>query len=138
MRNAKGALSHFAFRISHFAFRISWSPPRTSGPPLAEWRMRSRDTLSHVRSSIHMERSMATEEGRLAPLQALSEGITGAVERAGRSVVALHARARIPSSGVVWRDGVVVAAHHTVKRDDDIAVTLADGGDTRASVVGRD
>ena len=81
---------------------------------------------------------MATEEGRLAPLQALSEGLTGAVERAARSVVALHARARIPSSGVVWRDGVVVASHHTVKRDDDIAVTLAEGGSARASVVGRD
>jgi S1-C subfamily serine protease len=87
---------------------------------------------------IHTERAMATEEGRLGPLQALSDGLTGAVERVARSVVALHARARIPSSGVVWREGVVVAAHHTVKRDDDIKVTLADGGDARASVVGRD
>jgi S1-C subfamily serine protease len=85
-----------------------------------------------------MERAMAAEEGRLAPLQALSEGLTGAVERVARSVVALHARARIPSSAVVWREGIVVAAHHTVKRDDDIRVTLADGGDARASVVGRD
>lgn len=75
---------------------------------------------------------------RLAPLQALSDGLTGAVERAARSVVAIHARPRIPSSGIVWRDGVVVAAHHTVKRDEEIAVTLGDGSTARARVAGRD
>jgi serine protease DegQ len=100
--------------------------------------MPAHEALRQLRSGIHMERSMATEDGRLAPLQALSEGLSGAVERAARSVVAVHARARIPSSGIVWRDGVIVAAHHTVKRDDDIAVTLAVGENARASVVGRD
>ncbi|HYD51044.1 MAG TPA: S1C family serine protease [Gemmatimonadaceae bacterium] len=75
---------------------------------------------------------------RLAPLQALSDGLADAVDRAARSVVAIHARPRIPSSGIVWRAGIIVSAHHTVKRDEDIAITLADGSDARASVVGRD
>jgi S1-C subfamily serine protease len=81
---------------------------------------------------------MTTDAGQLAPLQALSDGLSGAVEEASRGVVAIHARPRIPSSGIVWRDGVIVAAHHTVKRDDDIGVTFGDGTTGRATVAGRD
>lgn len=72
------------------------------------------------------------------PLVALSDGLAGAVERAGRSVVAIHARPRIPASGVLWRPGVVVAAHHTVRRDDDITVTLDGGRTVPAQLAGRD
>jgi S1-C subfamily serine protease len=71
-------------------------------------------------------------------LEALSNDLAGAVERAGRSVVAIHARRRIPSSGVLWRPGLVVAADHTVHKDDDVRVTLPDGTDARATVAGRD
>ena len=42
------------------------------------------------------------------PLAQLSASLSDAVETAGRSVIAIHARRRIPSSGVVWRDGIVV------------------------------
>ena len=49
------------------------------------------------------------------------------MDTVGRSVVAIHARRRIPASGVVWQPGVVVAAHHTIQRDDDITVSLHDG-----------
>jgi len=71
-------------------------------------------------------------------LETLSNDLAGAVERAGRSVVAIHARRRIPSSGVLWRAGLVVAADHTVHKDDDVRVTLPDGTDARATVAGRD
>jgi S1-C subfamily serine protease len=71
-------------------------------------------------------------------LQALSNDLAGAVERAGRGVVAIHARRRIPSSGIVWRAGIIVAAHHTIERDDDIAVGGADVRGARATLVGRD
>lgn len=74
----------------------------------------------------------------LAPLAALSDALAASVERAGRSVVAIHARPRIPSSGVLWRPGVVVAAHHTIKRDEEIAVTLDGGRSLPAQLVGRD
>lgn len=74
----------------------------------------------------------------LGPLTALSNDLAAAVDTVGRSVVALHARRRIPASGVVWQAGVVVAAHHTIQRDDDITVGLHDGASTRATLVGRD
>jgi S1-C subfamily serine protease len=72
------------------------------------------------------------------PLVALSDALAAAVERAGRSVVAIHARPRIPSSGVLWRPGVVVAAHHTIKRDEEITVTLDGGRTVPAQLAGRD
>ena len=81
------------------------------------------------------------EESKAAaerPLVALSNALADAAERVGRSVVAVHARSRIPSSGVVWRPGVVVAAHHTVKRDEEIGVTLDGGRTVAAQIVGRD
>ncbi|HKG90557.1 MAG TPA: S1C family serine protease [Gemmatimonadaceae bacterium] len=71
-------------------------------------------------------------------LAAFSDGLADAVARVARSVVAIHARPRIPSSGVLWRDGVIVAANHTVKRDEEITVALDGGATARASVAGRD
>ena len=70
--------------------------------------------------------------------QALSSDLASAVERAGRGVVAVNARPRTPSSGVVWRQGVVVTANHTVKRDEEITVTTADGRTLPAKLAGRD
>ena len=71
-------------------------------------------------------------------LESLSNDLAGAVERAGQSVVAIHARRRIPASGIHWRPGIIVAAHHTVQRDDDITVSLADGTTVAATLAGRD
>lgn len=72
------------------------------------------------------------------PLAALSDDLAAAVDTVGRSVVAIHARRRIPASGVVWQPGVIVAAHHTIQRDDDITVTLHDGSTVSATLAGRD
>jgi S1-C subfamily serine protease len=74
----------------------------------------------------------------LGPLTALSNDLAAAVDTVGRSVVAIHARRRIPASGVVWQPGVVIAAHHTIQRDDDISVTLHDGTTAAATLAGRD
>jgi S1-C subfamily serine protease len=71
-------------------------------------------------------------------LESLSTDLTAAVDRAGRSVVAVHARRRIPASGVLWRPGVVVATHHTVHKDADVRVSFGDGAEGRATVAGRD
>lgn len=71
-------------------------------------------------------------------LESLSNDLAGAVDRAGQSVVAIHARRRIPASGVHWRPGIIVAAHHTLQRDEDIAITLADGSSVNATITGRD
>lgn len=72
------------------------------------------------------------------PLAELSANLADAVETAGNSIVAIHARRRIPSSGIVWRDGVIVSASHTVRTDGEVAVTLPSGESARASIVGRD
>ncbi len=77
-------------------------------------------------------------ESRSSTLVELSSQLAAAVETAGNSVVAIHARRRIPSSGIVWRDGVIVSASHTVRRDDEIPVTLPNGDSTVATVAGRD
>ncbi len=71
-------------------------------------------------------------------LAELSSQLASAVEHAGKSIVAIHARRRIPSSGIVWRDGVIVSASHTVKRDSDVEVSLSTGDTSTATVVGRD
>src|SRR6185312_14499059 len=59
-------------------------------------------------------------------------------ERAAQSVVAIHARPRIAASGIYWRDGVLVAASHTIRKEQEIAITLPNGARTTANLVGRD
>ena len=71
-------------------------------------------------------------------LRALSDDLASAVERASRSIVAIHARPRIPASGVYWREGIIVAASHTIRKEQDIAVTLPNGARAVAQLVGRD
>jgi S1-C subfamily serine protease len=72
------------------------------------------------------------------PLAALSDALAAVVERAASSVVAVHARPRLPSSGVHWRDGLVVTTDGTVRRTEGINLTLPDGSSTPASLEGRD
>src|SRR3989442_10455676 len=71
-------------------------------------------------------------------LVALSNELAAAVERARRSVVTVQARPRLASSGVHWRQGVIVTAEHTVKHDEEITVGTVDGGSISAKLVGRD
>lgn len=68
----------------------------------------------------------------------LSDQLAHAVARGGESLVAVHARPRLASSGVHWRDGFVVTTNGTVRRDQDIAVTLPDGTRIAAALQGRD
>lgn len=69
---------------------------------------------------------------------ALSNDLAAAVERAGRSVVAVHARPRFSSSGVIWRPGVIVTAQHTIRREEEITITLPDGATRPATLAGAD
>ncbi|WP_326489865.1 S1C family serine protease [Paraburkholderia sp. HP33-1] len=68
----------------------------------------------------------------------LSDNLADVVGRVGRSVVAVHGRHRMPSSGVIWRQGVVVTAAHTIRREDGIRVTLTDGRTVAAVLAGVD
>lgn len=69
----------------------------------------------------------------------LSDELAGAVETAGRSVVRVNARRRMPASGLIWSaDGAIVTADHILEREEDVTVGLEDGKEIGADVVGRD
>ena len=68
----------------------------------------------------------------------LSHNLASAVEQASAAVVAVNARPRVATSGVHWRQGVIVSTDHTVKRDEEITVMLADGRTLQATLAGRD
>jgi S1-C subfamily serine protease len=68
----------------------------------------------------------------------LSNGLAGIVQTLDPHIVSVKARRHYPSSGLRWNADVVVTADHTIQRDEDISVTLADGTTVNASLVGRD
>ncbi|AGY57258.1 S1C family serine protease [Gloeobacter kilaueensis] len=71
-------------------------------------------------------------------LSSISSELAATVERASPAVVAVNARTRIAASGIHWREGIVVTAEHTLKRDEEITVSFADGRSGSATLVGRD
>ncbi len=71
-------------------------------------------------------------------LSDFSAQITKAVETAGVSVAAIDARPRVATSGIVWREGVIVSTNHTIRRDENITVAFADGRTSAVTLVGRD
>ena len=71
-------------------------------------------------------------------LVSLSNELAKLVEEFQSHVVAVHARAHYPSSGVHWRPGIVVTADHTVGQEEDIQVTLPSGKRVEATLAGRD
>lgn len=68
----------------------------------------------------------------------LSNAVADAVERAAAAVVTVRGRRRLPSSGVVFAQDLVLTASHTVERDEDIQVVLPDGNVLEAALAGRD
>ena len=82
--------------------------------------------------------SMTLSDTSSGVLASLSDGLANAVQRAGRSVVAVHGRRRFPASGLAWRDDQVVTASHVLERDSDLSVTSSDGTQHPARIVGRD
>jgi S1-C subfamily serine protease len=71
-------------------------------------------------------------------LEAISNEFAAAAEVGGASVVAVHARRWMPTSGIEWKKGVIVTAHHGVRRDEDIKVLLPGGQMVAAKLAGRD
>ena len=71
-------------------------------------------------------------------LETISNEFAAAADGAGGSVVAVHARRWMPTSGIEWKKGVIVTAHHGVRRDEDIKVLLPGGQVAAAKLAGRD
>lgn len=73
-----------------------------------------------------------------AQLVELSNALAEVTERAAASAVAVHTEARGSSSGVIWRDGIIVTAEHALRRDEEIGITLPNGRVAPATLAGRD
>ena len=71
-------------------------------------------------------------------LAAFSNGIAALAEGAAPYVVAVNGRRRSHSSGVHWRQDLIVTAEHTLRRDEEITVTDRGGKPAEAALVGRD
>jgi serine protease DegQ len=71
-------------------------------------------------------------------LQSLSQDLARIVDRVSTAVVAIHTRHHSSSSGVCWRDGVIVTAAHTLRRREDISVILPSGEAIAATLAGAD
>ena len=75
-----------------------------------------------------------TEQDSLA---AVSDSLAGAVEQVALSLVTVSARRRIPATGVIWGDGLVVIGGHD--QSDDIRVRLHGAEEGQgAELIGRD
>lgn len=70
-------------------------------------------------------------------LTALSNSLAAAVQTAGASIVTIDARPRFHSSGVVTALGIVLTASHVIQ-EDEIKVTLPEGDELTAKLLGRD
>jgi S1-C subfamily serine protease len=68
----------------------------------------------------------------------LSNVLARETDRAAASIVAIHTEARGSSSGVIWRNGIIVTAEHALRRDEEIQVTLPDRRVVTATLAGRD
>jgi S1-C subfamily serine protease len=71
-------------------------------------------------------------------LESLSDDLANVVDKVASSLVAIHARRRIPASGLLWQSDVVLTNHHVIQREEGITVTLSDGSTVGATLAGRD
>ena len=72
-----------------------------------------------------------------SPLLSLSNNLADIVEKVGHSIVTIHGR-RMSSSGIHWQQNIIVTAEETLKRTEDITVTLPDNRTVAATLIGRD
>lgn len=73
-----------------------------------------------------------------AGLRELSNELANATEKAAAHTVAVHTGPRGSSSGIIWRNEVIVTAEHALRSDDEIRITLPDGREAGATLAGRD
>ena len=60
----------------------------------------------------------------MSELIELSNALAQVTDHAAAYVVAIHAEARGSSSGVVWREGIIVTAEHALRREIDLFCEL--------------
>ena len=67
-----------------------------------------------------------------------SNNLADAVAQAGGFVIGIPEGGREGVSGTLWRDGIAVAAAHTIRGYDEVTVVLPSGEESKATVAGRD
>jgi S1-C subfamily serine protease len=67
-----------------------------------------------------------------------SSDLTEAITGASASTVAVHARRRIGTSGVVWKKGMILTTNEGIRIEDRIQVLFPDGRTGEAKLRGRD
>ena len=72
------------------------------------------------------------------PLNALSNALADAVEQGAQFTVLVHARRRLPTSGIAYAADLVLTVDHGVEMEEDIPILLPNNQETRAVLAGRD
>ena len=67
-----------------------------------------------------------------------SDALADAVEKAADSIVLVDGRRRLPASGILYAEDLVLTADHVLERDEEIRVILANGLEVTAEVAGSD
>jgi len=107
------------------AFTIAWTLAPSADRHSSFLPMRRLPALPHAGC-------MATD------LVNLSNELAGAVERVAGGVVAVHARPRINSSGIVWRQNLILTSSEGIRFEDGIQVLFPDGRRADARLRGND
>jgi S1-C subfamily serine protease len=72
------------------------------------------------------------------PLASISDALANLAATAGKSIVQVNARRRMPASGIVFDRDLVITADHVIEREEDITITAEDGRSLPAVIAGRD
>jgi S1-C subfamily serine protease len=67
-----------------------------------------------------------------------SNAIASLVADARAYTATVYGRRRLPGTGIVWANDLIVTANHIVERDDEIEVMAGEAERTAATLVGRD
>ncbi len=71
-------------------------------------------------------------------LKQFSEALADIVENAAKGIVRVEGRRRLPATGFVWEENIIVTAHHIVERSENLQVGLPNGETVSAELIGRD
>jgi S1-C subfamily serine protease len=74
----------------------------------------------------------------MTSLKTFSNEVAELVTRVRPAVVGIRSRAGSIGSGVIWRDGIVVASEQALGQDEALTVALDGGAESAATVAGRD
>ena len=71
-------------------------------------------------------------------LSQFSNAMQALVDKASRRVVAINAGDRDAASGILWRSGLIVTADEALGEEEDVELTMPDGGTATGTLAGRD